>query len=172
MEEGPVSIWEEAQVTQDKENSDNKALRALYEEDDYAKAVLDDFAGRTNNQRVTEVEQLMRRLRNTELPKWAAIKLFRRLDELGYGRFIVGRKGSPSRFKWSAKLAEVGRAAQGQNLAITSVPEQDPAEPDMVSHQFALRPGMTISFDLPADFTDREAERLSQFLRALPFATE
>jgi len=65
---------------------DLNALRELYSDNDFAKAILDDFAGRTNNQRIIRVDQITTRLRATELPCWSVIKLFRGLNDLGHGR--------------------------------------------------------------------------------------
>ncbi len=155
-----------------KVSAETKALRELYTENIYAKAILDDFASRTNRQTTTGVDQIMARLRTTELPKWAVVKLFRELGELNYGRFVVGRRGGESRFVWSANPIEVGKAAQGEDLAITSLPEPETADVEMVMHQFNLRPGMPVKLELPADFTEKEADRLSQFLRALPFSDD
>ncbi|XUY28542.1 hypothetical protein RMR21_015610 [Agrobacterium sp. rho-8.1] len=41
---------------------------------------------------------------------------------------------------------------------------------DNLRHSFHLRPGVQVQFELPADLTAREAERLSQFLQSLPVA--
>ncbi len=156
--------------TGSKEHGETKALRELYSENAHAKAILDDFAGRTNRQSTTGVDQIMSRLRAAELPKGEVVKLFRRLEVLDYGRFVVGRRGKESRFVWSANPIEVGKAAQGEDLAITSLPEPQTPEAEMVTHQFNLRPGMPVKVELPADFTEREAERFSQFVRSLPFS--
>jgi hypothetical protein len=157
----------------ERRNGELKALRALYNENDHAKVILDDFAGRTNRQSTTGVEQIMSRLRGAELPKWAVLKLFRGLGDLGYGRFVVGRRGGESRFVWTANPIEVGKAAQGEDLAITSLPELEPSpEIEMITHQFKLRPEMTVTVQLPGDLTEKEAERFSQFLRSLPFAAD
>jgi hypothetical protein len=86
----------------------NSELRALRNANDYSKAILDDFAGRVNNQRITKIDQILSRLRDLEIPRWAAIRLFRELEKLGYGRFIEGRKGHPSRFVWSSNSIDVG----------------------------------------------------------------
>lgn len=147
---------------------DNKALRELYTEDETTRIILDDFAGRTNNQRVTEVDQLMRRLRSAGLHRLAVIRLFKSLEKLEHGEFIVGRKGSASRFRWISNPIDVGKAAQGENLSIASMPEPEAPAGEMVTHQFNLRPGMPVTIDLPADFNEKEAERLSGFLRSLP----
>ncbi len=158
----------------EKRNGELKALQALYEdEENYAKVVLDDFAGRTNRQSITGVDQIVSRLRGSaELPKWAVVKLFKALGELGYGRFVVGRRGGESRFIWTANPIEVGKAARGEVAAISSLPEPETSDIEMVNHQFKLRPTMSITIELPADFTEKEAERFAQFLRSLPFVEE
>lgn len=50
-----------------------------------------------------------------------------------------------------------------------SVPAVNIAENvESLRHSFHLRPGLQIQFELPADLTPREAERLSQFIQSLP----
>ncbi len=147
---------------------ENSPLQELYKSNETARIILDDFASRTNNQRVTEVDQLMRRLRSADLHRTNVIWAFKTLATLGHGEFIVGRKGSASRFRWISNPIDVGKAAQGENLSITSMAEPDAPAGDMVTHQFNLRPGMPVTIDLPADFNEKEAERLSGFLRSLP----
>jgi len=41
-----------------------------------------------------------------------------------------------------------------------------------IRHSFHLRLGMPVIFDLPADLTKAEAERLARFIRSLPFQVE
>lgn len=150
-------------------------LRELYKGNEHAKLILDDFASRTNNQRVTKVEQILWRLRSSDLPRSAVIKVFRELDELGFGRFVEGRHSHPSRFVWSSSSVDVGRAAAGiTGIEIAEVPVQDDEEEDevdevpLVSHPFNLRPDLTVTIALPGDLTEKEAERLAGFLRTLP----
>ena len=45
-----------------------------------------------------------------------------------------------------------------------------PENVESLRHSFHLRPGLQIQFELPADLTGREAERLSQFIQSLPVA--
>ena len=49
-------------------------------------------------------------------------------------------------------------------------PELLSAAPATLQHSFHLRPGLQIKLDLPADLTDREAERLARFVQSLPVA--
>lgn len=146
-------------------------LRVLRDANDYSKAILDDFAGRTNNQRITKVDQILSRLRDLEIPRWAAIQLFRGLEKLGYGRFIEGRKGHPSRFVWSSNSIEVAKAAKGESVSITMIASDESDDNDaeeMITHRFYLRAKTVVSIDLPTDFTEKEAERLGSFLKTLP----
>ncbi len=152
---------------------EHAALREFYDENEYAKAILDDFGSRTNNQRVTKVDQFLARLKSAELPRWAVVKVFRRLSELNYGRFIEGRHGHPSRFVWTSSSVDLGRAAAGTaGVQIAPVTAQDEEneeeETSLISHPFNLRPDLTVTFALPRDLTEKEAERMAGFLRSLP----
>jgi hypothetical protein len=151
-------------------------LRRLYEQDPYSRAILEDFASRSNNQQVTKVDQIISRLKDTELPRWAAIKTFRRLHDLEYGVFKEGRRGHPSRFEWNTRSMEVGKVARGENLTIAQI-EDDGDEEDeehindasaLIPHSFYLRPDLTVVVRLPSDLTQKEAERLSTFISSLP----
>ena len=146
-------------------------LRSLRSENDFNKAILDDFASRTNNQKTTTVDGLLKRLHDLEMPRGAPIQLFRELERQDYGRFVEGRKGRKSRFLWSSSSIEVGKAAKGENVSITPVASGQAEEDDaaeMIAHKFYLRDGLFVTFNLPADFTEKEAERLGGFLRSLP----
>ena len=152
-------------------SGEQAALRTLYNENEYAAAILDDFASRSNNQKVTKVDQIIKRVSSVDLPRWAVIKLFKGLGAHGHGRFVEGRHGHPSRFIWSSSSIEVARNAKGETVAITQVQPDDAEEEEesgLRTHQFNLRTDLVITFDLPPDLTEKEAERLAGFLRTLP----
>ena len=44
---------------------------------------------------------------HTPLEKPALIRALRRLDALGVGRFLLGRRGQPTRFEWHEKSLTV-----------------------------------------------------------------
>ena len=145
-------------------------LRQAYASGVAAKTILDDFASRTNNQRVTKVDQILNRLRSDSVQRWNVIALFRKLEELGHGRFVEGRKGHPSRFVWSSNPIEVGRAAQGSEAPIMSVPISSPGNEELAEmreYVFPLRAGTDATFQLPTNLTLKEAQRLSAFLQTL-----
>jgi hypothetical protein len=41
--------------------------------------------------------------------------------------------------------------------------------PASLRHEFQLRDGYKVAMDLPSDMTEKEAERLALFIKALPF---
>ena len=145
-------------------------LREVYSSGVAAKAMLDDFASRTKNQRITKVDQILNRLRADNVQRWESIALFRKLEELEHGKFIEGRKGHPSRFVWSSSPIDVGKAAQGDETPITPVSSDvatDDNSGEMRDYVFPLRSNTDATFELPIDLTQKEAERLSAFLRSL-----
>lgn len=44
------------------------------------------------------------------------------------------------------------------------------ADTGMLVHSFHLRPGLQVTIELPADLSEREAERLARFVQSLPVA--
>jgi hypothetical protein len=161
---------------------DIEGLRALYAADSTARALLDDFASRQRNQRTTKVKPLVARLTvNEEGPQRKdVVKVLKKLQVYGCGRFIVGRKGHDSRFEWIYDLVSVGKAAAGRMpdaQPIQSADEQGVEEDDgpvsarreAVEHLYQLRPDWQVIIRLPSDLTSREALRLSEFIKTLPF---
>ncbi len=160
-----------------------RALKALYSADPIAKSVLDEFASRQRNQRKTKLDQLLQRLSNAGkvAPRGEVINVLRKLDEYGCGSFITGRKGHPTRFEWQYDLVSVGKAAAGGTQAVEEIqPTADPDNGDdeiavkavpegAIQHTFQLRPGWQVELALPADLSAREAGRLSEFVKTLPF---
>lgn len=163
-----------------------KALKALYASGSVAKAVLDEFASRQRNQQTTKLEQLLFRLNNSGavVAKADVIALLRRLDEIGCGDFRTGRKGHPTRFEWKYDLVGVGKAAAGGTQAVEEIQptaDQDNCDEEAavkanpegaIRHTFQLRSDWQVELRLPADLSVREAGRLSEFLKTLPFGAE
>ncbi len=108
------------------------------------------------------------------------VSLLKGLQEANCGRFIVGRRGSPSRFEWSVSLRSVGLAATSGSDEVNEMDEDaderdgddelaDDSDESSITHTFVLRPEYRVKLTLPVDMTSREAKRLSDFLRTLPF---
>jgi len=158
-----------------------KALKALYSANPVAKSVLDEFASRQRNQQKTKLDQLLLRLSNAgkAAPRAEVIDVLRKLDEYGCGSFIAGRKGHPTRFEWQYDLVSVGKAAAGGTQGVDEIqPVDDDEDGDgevtstpegAIEHKYQLRPDWQVEITLPADLTTREAARLSEFIKTLPF---
>lgn len=163
-----------------------KALKALYSSDPTAKIILNEFGSRSKNQTVTKLDRLLVNLsdHNQHVSRTDAINVLRKLDELGCGRFLTGRKGHPTRFEWHYELVSVAKAATGE---VQQVEEIQPApqnnngdeeelkvvEEDLregaIAHTYQLRADWQVTVALPSDLTAREAARLSEFIKTLPF---
>jgi hypothetical protein len=113
-----------------------------------------------------------------------ARELAKALGDLGVGKYIWGRRGSPSRVEWLYRLDSIGRAALGEDEALIPVSansedeehldedgqdETQQASPGYLSHDYQLRLNEKIRLMLPADITKTEADRLAEFIRSLPF---
>ena len=96
------------------------------------------------------------------------------LDKSGAGRFIVGRKGKPSRF---LRAEGSGRraAAATESAAPTAArkgrgpgrPRKDGGAPGVLEQLFTLRPGCMVRIQIPDDLTIEEARRIGKVLEVL-----
>jgi hypothetical protein len=162
---------------------DKEALKALYLSDPAFKIILDEFGSRQRNQQVTKLDQLLLRLSNAGkgVSRPGAIKVLRKLEEAGCGKFLTGRKGHPTRFKWQYDLVSVAKVATGERHAVEEIqpaPQTDNGDepvveevvlPGAIEHRYQLRAGWQVILALPSDLTAREAARLSEFIKTLPF---
>jgi hypothetical protein len=122
---------------------DLQKIRQLYEESAVARAFLDHVAGRKNDQSETKIERILNLLRREghDFSKREIRGLFRNLEDLGCGTYIIGRRGYPSRFKWSVGITSLARAATGESQTIddataksepvdTIIPDDDDEQED------------------------------------------
>lgn len=157
-------------------NVDENGLHGLYASDPAAKALLDHFASRERNRRTMPIDRVIW-LVGTEgnrISRGDAVRVFKRLDELGCGKFMVGRKGHPTRFDWSVGMTEVGRVASGESVEIQPAPApvlDEAADDEMIDHRYRLRKELDVLIQLPATLTRSEAIRLANFIQTLPFET-
>ena len=113
------------------------------------------------------------------------VQAARRLENLGVGRFIIGRKGHVSRLQWASTFDQMGVTYDGNELFVSQnqpedteqVPNVSPSTIDkptasLLSHTFRLRPNMTITFEIPENLDKGEADRLAAFIQTLPFGHE
>jgi len=159
---------------------DLEALKRSYHRYPGVKAILDYTANRKNNSSELTADRFEAVLRKDgiELSRNEIISGFKELALLGFGEFVVGRRGQPTRFVWRVQMIEAGKAARGEAVSIPYLKMEDeagevavsgPFRPDTIRHQFILRPDFTVAIDLPKDFSRGEASRLAEFVRTLPF---
>jgi len=100
-----------------------EGIRSLYGDNLTARACIDDWAQRTNSQRETSVHRTLANLRNSgnEVVRSDVIKVFRKIAELGYGRFVTGRGGQHTRLEWSGDMVEIARSVTSGRDAARNV---------------------------------------------------
>lgn len=107
-----------------------------------------------------------------------AIAFFRKLQEAGCGRFVVGRRTKKTRLVWTLSAKDVGRTfleTLSAPCQLEGAPREMPGERDAMTgpefhpHTFLLRPGIQVTLQLPLDLTVEESARLAAFVRAVPF---
>lgn len=157
-----------------------KGLRQLYNRDACARLLLDYVASRKNNSLQTTVDRLeaVTSRGGADCSRRELVIALKKLEKLECGKFIIGRWGQPSRFEWAVQMIGVGRAAKGEGGTVEPLraeeakPEEavdsEPAA-NTIRHTFNLRPDYTVTFDLPSDFGVKEAFRLAEFVKTLPF---
>jgi hypothetical protein len=164
---------------------DAERLVRLYRKSEAARAVLDYCAQRQNNSRETTVDRLEEALAvaGSPLLRSDIVEVFRELDRAACGRFVVGRKGKPSRFEWVVGLTDVGRAARGEPVAVPPIRTSDldgdevessearRAPHEMREHRYWLRSELEVRLALPKDLVQAEADRLAEFIRTLPLSS-
>lgn len=154
---------------------DTVALRHAYTTDASVKAICDEMAGRERNQTETKLARILGRFSNdgNEMRKHEAIAAFRKLEGCGCGQYVEGRHGWPSRFVWSVGSISACQIAQGTTATVETLPEANTddeieAEVDTVNHTLRLRVDFAVEIQLPSDLTQREAQRIANFVASLP----
>jgi hypothetical protein len=157
---------------------DVEQLKQMYKLDDAARVLLDHFAGFQRNRKQTTVDRVLYAVRREghDLTRGDVVRIFKALSECGCGDFVAGRWNHPSRFEWEVSLVEVGRAAAGEDTKVEAISSEEPEESeeqgsDVLAHSFVLRPGAPpVILELPSDLSAREAARLGEFIKTLPFS--
>ncbi|TGL55688.1 hypothetical protein EHQ61_00050 [Leptospira wolffii] len=151
-------------------------LKDMYRKSESFRKIFDHFASRINNSAVTKMNRFLYVLNspNHFVDRSEAISFFRELESAGFGEYVEGRKGWPSRFEWTSQLVEVGKAASGELEDVNQVNDKSgkDSNEEMINHYLQLRPELIVSFELPVDLSENEAKRLSQFMLALPFGED
>ena len=158
---------------------------ALYKSNETVRKLLDYFTNLTNNKISSPVDTLLAVLtRNGHaVTRGQLIEALRGLADLKCGTFKIGRKGHQSRMLWSVEVVSLGKAAAGYSTAVNSIEgealdETVPllnevnASQDSMRLTYPLRQNLTVAFSLPKNLTQKEANRLADFIKTLPFKDE
>lgn len=160
------------------DNDTVKKLTGLYQEDEVARRLFDWLSERRKDITETSVD---RASWMAQSQPYEIIRLFRELEEIGCGTFILGRKGWKTRFRWNYSVRSLGETAKGQTAKLADIDinnvdveenMQDTGETVSIlmhAHNFQLRPNLQLTIELPGDFSAKEAERMSQWLKSIPF---
>jgi hypothetical protein len=147
--------------------------------------ILNYFSGCKINKKETTVDRLHEVLvaERHHVTRVQLIEALRQLAALNCGEFKTGRKGHPTRMIWSVNIVSLGQVASGHATAVKDIdnsgspqedsPSQDESsEHDLLNVSYPLRPELVVSFSLPKSITQKEANRLADFIRTLPFGDE
>ncbi|MCC9654636.1 hypothetical protein [Rhodopirellula halodulae] len=163
-------------------NVDISILKRLFVSNKSSSIAFKIFKEREKDSKETKLERLEDLIRGEggNPSRVDIVSLMKGLQEANCGRFVVGRRGSPSRFEWSVSLRSVGLAATSGSDEVNQMDDDadeqdgdgefaDDSDNSSITHTFVLRPEYRVKLTLPVDMTPREAKRLSDFLRTLPF---
>lgn len=102
---------------------DVAGLRKFYKSDPIAPKILDVFAARSNDSRITTVSRIEAILKGAafEITRPQIFRVFKGLEGFNCGRFvkeqkIISRADRASRFEWRVSLVAVGRAAADKKI--------------------------------------------------------
>jgi hypothetical protein len=111
-----------------------------------------------------------------KLSRAFVVLAMKNLDRLGFGKFVLGRRGNQSRMIWNVDLGDLGRCGQGKDINFNAPVQSPSEEADLANaglqdilHFYQLRPDLRISLRLPLNLTPGEARRLADFVLSLPF---
>lgn len=152
---------------------EKEKLRELYSNNSSAKIFFDHMANRQRNQNETKVDRIVQLLKDEghSISRGEIVSVFKDLEEYKCGQFVAGRWGWPSRFVWDVGSLSGSQFAVGETEEVEEVKEESDEElgrSDSLKHTFNLRADLPIEFILPVDLTEKEAERLTGFIKALP----
>ena len=156
-------------------------LVALYRTDPVARRLFDWLAVRQNDATETTVE---RAAAKSATSYSEMLRLFRKIEDIGIGTFIEGRRGHKSRITWLYSVRSVGEAARevvgdlrgiepgkvdNEGDELEENEEHQNSSMQSFSHRLQLRTNFEVCVDLPHDLSQKEAERIAVWVRSLPF---
>src|SRR5215217_3712849 len=95
-----------------------RVLQAMYKADGVARRLFDWVASRKNDASETTIDRFSAKL---GINRGEAVALAKKIEAAGCGEFLVGRRGSKSRFVWAYSCISLGQAAAGESTDLEAV---------------------------------------------------
>lgn len=126
--------------------------------------VLDDMSERERFRRYTNLDLYRQQLirKGVKVVTQEYFDTFKKLEEIGAGKIVYGRKGNPHRFEWHFSLKDIAKGAKGQlegsPKELYSKPKAKRGRPrkniapEVVKGPVVQSKGDTISISIPKDF--------------------
>jgi hypothetical protein len=149
---------------------DANQFSALASRNATARAVFEMVAEQTRFRREVLLDALVQQ---TNGERRDIVKVLRELEALKAGRLIVGRRKQKTRFAWTDQFDVATTLKKALLLspkgAAATPPDVPVNQAGLLRHRYLLRPAFEVELGLPADLSVREAERLADFIKTLPF---
>lgn len=135
------------------------------------------LAGRQKHSAETSVDYGMRIVRGAS--RADIIKMYRALDEVGLGRFLIGRRGGESRMLWYVNLADLGQVYEGSldelDLLAEFDDEEEKEEFDYPSQnldqpmewKFPVRRGVFVTVTLSGSYTEEDSKAMADHVMTI-----
>ena len=115
-------------------------LKELYSMDETARKLFDWTAGRKNDASETTIDRISNKI---GVSRGEAVSIAKTLEAVGCGEFVVGRRGSPSRFVWAFSCISLGKAAAGESSQIEAVADAVPDDEDANEDKAEIQADLT-----------------------------
>lgn len=155
----------------------SQKLSQHYKSNINLKLLVDWLALKQNDSRTLKAKVAAYSVEKSEPEMREVFKIFK---SLGLGTYITGRKGGETRFEFNCSSRSLKSAAEKDIPAEpidvktadldASDDEQDNVQNSLLKHSFNLRSDFMVSFNLPGDFSAKEAARFSAFISSLPIS--
>ena len=117
----------------------------------------------------------------TNIEYYDLVALFKDLDKIGAGEFIVGRKGHDSRMSWLYNTNQIAKTAMGEGPAFGLISKVSNNAIDLldstkkqnsinsIKHSFNLRKNFQLEIELPENLDNDDLNRLKKWLDLLVY---
>lgn len=160
----------------------SEVIKSIASETPTAANVFNNLAGRKRHRQETDIGRYRMALirEGVKIADGDYMNVWKKLQEAGAGTLIIGRHGNPDRFKWNYSVKDVGKLATDGGIDLAPAEEKTEEkkpqrrrakEKEEVKREKVLyvpiRGDKGIQIELPGDFSEEEAELLSNALKTI-----